>query len=164
MTINEGYGLTETSPVTNWCRPHEWRPADGGDAVAAGARADRGPEHGEDLPPGREGEIRIAGPNVMRGYYRLPEATAAAFDEHGYLKTGDIGRFDEDGFLYITGRLKEMLIIGGENVFPREIEEVLNRHPAVKDSGVVGIPDPMRGERRWRSWRWRRGLSSTSGN
>jgi long-chain acyl-CoA synthetase len=146
VTINEGYGLTETSPVTNWCRPHEWRPRTVGMPLPRVRERIVDLNTGEDLPPGREGEIRIAGPNVMRGYYRLPEATAAAFDEHGYLKTGDIGRFDEDGFLYITGRLKEMLIIGGENVFPREIEEVLNRHPAVKDSGVVGIPDPMRGE------------------
>jgi long-chain acyl-CoA synthetase len=82
----------------------------------------------------------------MQGYYHLPEETARAFDEHGFFRTGDIGRFDNDGFLYITGRLKEMLIIGGENVFPREIEEVLNAHPAVKDSGVVGKKDPIRGE------------------
>src|SRR5262249_1093460 len=82
----------------------------------------------------------------MQGYYRLPAETAAAFDELGYLKTGDIGRLDQDGHLFITGRLKEMLIIGGENVFPREIEEVLNRHPAVKDSGVVRVTDPIRWE------------------
>ena len=82
----------------------------------------------------------------MRGYYHLPHQTAAAFDEHGFFRTGDIGRFDSDGHLFITGRLKEMLIIGGENVFPREIEEVLNQHPAVTASGVIGRQDPMRGE------------------
>lgn len=146
VTINEGYGLTETAPVTNWCRPHEWRPRTVGKPLPRVRERIVDLNTGRDLPPGEEGEIRIAGPNVMKGYYRLPEATAAAFDELGYLKTGDIGRFDDDGFLYITGRLKEMLIIGGENVFPREIEEVLNKHPSVKDSGVVGLPDPMRGE------------------
>ncbi len=146
VTINEGYGLTETSPVTNWCRPHEWRPRSVGPALPGVLERIVDLNTGADLPPGAEGEIRIAGPNLMKGYYKLPEATAAAFDERGYLKTGDIGRFDEAGHLHITGRLKEMLIIGGENVFPREIEEVLNRHPAVKDSGVIGKPDPMRGE------------------
>jgi acyl-CoA synthetase (AMP-forming)/AMP-acid ligase II len=90
--------------------------------------------------------VRIKGPNVTQGYYRLPAESAAAFDAQGWFKTGDIGRFDDDGHLFITGRLKDMLIIGGENVFPREIEEVLNHHPSVKDSGVVGVKDPMRGE------------------
>src|SRR5262249_58597016 len=86
------------------------------------------------------------GPNVMRGYFNLPGETAAAFDDRGYLKTGDIGSISADGHLFITGRLKEMLIIGGENVFPREIEEVLNPHPSIKDSGVIGAPDSIRGE------------------
>jgi long-chain acyl-CoA synthetase len=88
----------------------------------------------------------MRGPNLMQGYYNLPELSAAALDPKGFLRTGDIGRMDDDGHLYITGRLKDMLIIGGENVFPREIEEVLNQHPAVRDSGVVGQKDPMRGE------------------
>ena len=82
----------------------------------------------------------------MQGYLNHPELTAAAFDECGYLRTGDMARIDADGFLSITGRIKEMLIVGGENVFPREIEEVLNAHPAVAASGVVGQSDPMRGE------------------
>ena len=88
----------------------------------------------------------IKGPNVMRGYFKRPDETAAVFDADGFFKTGDIGRFDEDGHLYITGRLKEMIIVGGENVFPREIEEVINMHPAVGASGVIGVMDPMRGE------------------
>jgi acyl-CoA synthetase (AMP-forming)/AMP-acid ligase II len=82
----------------------------------------------------------------MPGYFKRPEETAAAFDDDGYFRTGDMGRVDEDGFLSITGRIKEMLIIGGENVFPREIEEVLDRHPAIKSSAVIGQPDPSRGE------------------
>lgn len=146
VTLNEGYGLTETAPVTNWCRPHEWRRHSVGRALPRIVERIVDPETGRDLPPGRDGEVRIKGPNVMRGYFKRPEETAAAFDEHGFLRTGDIGRLDEDGHLYITGRLKEMLIVGGENVFPREIEEVLNRHPAVKESGVVGVMDEIRGE------------------
>jgi long-chain acyl-CoA synthetase len=95
---------------------------------------------------GLEGEIRMKGPNIMKGYFKLPEQTAAAFDENGYFRTGDMGRFDADGHLYITGRIKEMLIIGGENVFPREIEEVLDKHPSVAASAVIGVMDESRGE------------------
>ena len=103
-------------------------------------------EDGTVQPPGGEGEVRIKGPNVMKGYLNLPDETAAVFDDEGYFRTGDMGKIDEEGFLSITGRIKEMLIIGGENVFPREIEEVLNRHESVKDSAVIGAPDPSRGE------------------
>ena len=78
----------------------------------------------------------------MGGYYKLPDETAAVFDDEGFFKTGDMGRIDADGHLYITGRIKEMLIIAGENVFPRELEEVLNAHPAVQDSAVIGMQDP----------------------
>ncbi len=180
VTIAEGYGLTETSPVTNWCRPEEWKRGTVGKPlprmdqriVAIEGFGESGgsglgsrvsglgsepslpkpetrnpkPDTWREVPQGQEGEIRMKGPNVMQGYFHLPEETANAFDERGYFRTGDIGRFDADGMLSITGRLKEMLIIGGENVFPREIEEVLNAHPSVKESGVVGKKDPMRGE------------------
>lgn len=146
VTINEGFGLTETAPVTHWCRPHEYKPHSVGRPLPGVHQRIVDINTGEDLPPGAEGEIRLKGPNIMKGYYRLPEETAAAFDERGWFRTGDIGRVDEDGHLYITGRLKEMLIVGGENVFPREIEEVLNSHPAVKASAVLGETDPIRGE------------------
>jgi long-chain acyl-CoA synthetase len=88
----------------------------------------------------------MQGPNVTAGYFKLPEETKHTFTADGFFRTGDIGRIDDDGFLFITGRLKEMLIIGGENVFPREIEEVLNAHPTVAASGVIGVPDALRGE------------------
>jgi long-chain acyl-CoA synthetase len=146
IRICEGYGLTETAPVTNWARPHEerrgvvGRPLDGVEEAIVDA------ESGERLGPGCDGEIRIRGANVMVGYYKDAEATAAAFDEDGFFCTGDMGRFSEDGFLSITGRIKEMLIIGGENVFPREIEDVVRQHPAVLDAAVIGVPDSMRGE------------------
>jgi long-chain acyl-CoA synthetase len=146
VTIAEGYGLTETSPVTNWCRPREYRPGSVGRALPGVEERIVDLETGRDLPAECDGEVRIFGPNLMRGYFNRPAETAAAFDERGFLRTGDIGRVDAEGHLYITGRLKEMLIVGGENVFPREIEEVLNAHPGVKDSGVVGLADPVRGE------------------
>jgi long-chain acyl-CoA synthetase len=146
LIINEGYGLTETAPVTNVCLREVFRPGSVGPTMPGVHERIVDLNSGEDLPVGAEGEIRIAGPNVMRGYFKLPEESRAAFDERGYLRTGDIGRLDPDGHLYITGRLKEMIIVGGENVFPREIEEVLNKHPSVKDSGVIGVRDEIRGE------------------
>lgn len=146
VRIAEGYGMTETAPVSNWCRPHEFRPRSVGRPLPDVEQRIVDIDSGAVLPRGLEGEIRTRGPNVMRGYFNLPRETAAAFDEHGFLRSGDIGRFDAEGHLYITGRLKEMLIIAGENVFPREIEEVLNAHPVVKDSGVIGARDPIRGE------------------
>lgn len=146
VTINEGYGLTETSPVTNWCRPHEFRLGSVGRPIPEVDQRIIDPNTGRALPPLHDGEVWIKGPNVMQGYYHLPEETARALTPDGFLRTGDIGRFDEDGHLHITGRLKEMLIVGGENVFPREIEEVIERHPTVQACGVVERHDPMRGE------------------
>jgi long-chain acyl-CoA synthetase len=146
VRINEGYGLTETSPVTNICLPSEYRPHSVGRALPELEQRIIDLNTGARLPYEHEGEIWMRGPNVMRGYYGLAEETAKALTPDGFLRTGDIGKQDADGFLYITGRLKEMLIVGGENVFPREIEEVLNQHPSIHASGVVGIKDPIRGE------------------
>ncbi|MBL0926999.1 MAG: AMP-binding protein [Phycisphaerales bacterium] len=146
VTINEGYGLTETSPVTNWCLPSEYVPKSVGRAITDVRERIVDLDTGRTLGSNRDGEVRIKGPNVMKGYFKLPEETARAFDEEGWFRTGDIGRFDDAGHLFITGRLKEMMIVGGENVFPREIEEVLNAHPAVGASAVVGVTDPLRGE------------------
>lgn len=146
IRIVEGYGLTETSPVSNVCLPWEYKPHSVGPAVRGLEQIIADPTTGADLGPNTDGEVRMRGPNVMKGYYNLPEETARCFDDRGFLKTGDMGRIDDDGHLYITGRIKEMMIVGGENVFPREIEEILNRHPAVEVSGVVGQTDPIRGE------------------
>lgn len=145
VTLAEGYGLTETSPVTNWCRPGDWRAHSVG-VPLPGVRERVVGADGAALGPNEDGEVQMAGPNIMRGYFKLPEETARAFTPDGFFRSGDIGRFDDDGHLFITGRLKEMLIIGGENVFPREIEEVLNAHPSVHETGVIGMTDPMRGE------------------
>jgi len=149
----EGYGLTETAPVTNWSTPEHNRVHSVGKPLP-GVRNFIVDEQDNLLGPNEAGEILIAGPNLMDGYWHLPEKTAEVFTEidtpdYGKVKafrTGDIGKLDEDGYLYITGRKKEMLIVGGENVFPREIEEVLNMHPSVRASAVVGKPDDMRGE------------------
>ena len=145
VRIAEGYGLTETSPVVSWCLPHEYRwksvgrPLHGVQFLIADA-------NGQPVPQGHDGEVRIKGPNVMKGYFNLPTETAAAFDADGWFRTGDQGRLDADGHLSITGRIKEMLIIAGENVFPREIEEVLNHEPSIKESAVIGMSDGSRGE------------------
>ena len=144
--LTEGFGLTETSPVTNVCMPDQHRPGSVGPPVPGVVQRIVDIQTGALLPPGQEGELRISGPNVMKGYFNLPDQTADAFDDDGFFRTGDMARIDEDQHLYITGRLKEMLIVGGENVFPREIEEVLNDHPSVHASGVVGELDPVRGE------------------
>ncbi|MCH2135804.1 MAG: AMP-binding protein [Phycisphaerales bacterium] len=145
VTLCEGFGLTETSPVTHWCRPHEERRGSIGKPLG-GVEQRIVDEQGNDLPAGTDGELLLRGPNIMAGYYRDEEATAAALSEAGWFRTGDMARQDEEGYTSITGRIKEMLIIGGENVFPREIEEVLVRHPSVAMAAVIGVPDPSRGE------------------
>ena len=144
--IMEGYGMTEMAPATHCAVPGRTKPHSVGRPVPGVLQRIVDPETGRDMPPGKPGEIRLDGPNKMTGYLHLPGPTAEAFDERGFYRTGDLGRIDRDGYLYITGRLKEMMIIGGENVFPREIEDVLNRHPAVHASGVIGVADPVRGE------------------
>lgn len=146
IDIHEGYGLTETSPVSHWCRPSEFRPHCVGLPLPGVEQRITCVDTGREMSPGEDGEIRVRGPNVMRGYFKQPEETAEVFDADGYFRTGDIGHADEMGRLLITGRLKEMMIVGGENVFPREIEEVLNHHPDVLASGVTSRTSPSRGE------------------
>lgn len=146
VDICEGFGMTECSPVTHVRLPGEVAPGSVGRPLPGVRQRIVDPASGRDLPRDAEGELRLSGPNIMRGYLGLPAETAAAFDGRGSLKTGDMARVDERGFLRITGRIKEMMIVGGENVFPREIEEVLDAHPEVFAAGVVGERDPVRGE------------------
>lgn len=103
-------------------------------------------EDGHDLPPGEQGEIVLRSPTVMLGYYRKPEETAEVLEE-GWLQTGDIGYMDEEGYFYITDRKKDLIITGGFNVFPREIDELIYRHPKVREGIAVGVPDEYKGER-----------------
>lgn len=151
LTLMEGYGLTETSPATHWSTPEKNKRHSVGTALP-GVETFVLDEHDQPLPPDTEGEIVLAGPIIMQGYYKRPDLTAEVMldlptpKDIRAFRTGDIGKVDEEGFLFITGRKKEMIIVGGENVFPREIEEALNHHPSVRDSAVVGKADGMRGE------------------
>jgi long-chain acyl-CoA synthetase len=145
LTLREGYGLSETSPVLSVCTREN-------DKLHTVGKPIRNVEirivnpAGGDLPVGGEGEILARSPGVMKGYFGRPDETKSVLDDDGWFRTGDIGRLDEDGYLSITGRAKEMLIIGGENVFPREIESVLELHEAVSQVAVIGMTDGMRGE------------------
>ena len=105
----------------------------------------RSPE-GKLVSPGQEGELYVAGPFVMRGYYNRPQETAAVLSPDGWFRTGDAVRIDRDGYITITGRLKDIIIVAGENVSPGEVENVLELHPSVARAVVAGRPDPVRGE------------------
>jgi len=143
--LSEGYGLTETSPVVSIVPMGDRRRGSAGLALPRVHILIRD-DQGRDLPPGVEGEICIRGPNVCAGYLNLPGDTAAAIAPDGCLRTGDLGSLDKDGFLYITGRKKDLIISAGENISPREIEETILLHPSVAEAAVVGVPDKMRGE------------------
>ncbi|MBR6709711.1 MAG: AMP-binding protein, partial [Clostridia bacterium] len=104
------------------------------------------PETGETLGPGKIGEFCARGYNVMKGYYKMPEATAQAIDKDGWLHTGDLACCDEDGYYKITGRIKDMIIRGGENIYPKEIEDFIYTHPKVSDVQVIGVPSKAYGE------------------
>jgi fatty-acyl-CoA synthase len=148
VAINQGYGLTETAPLVSFLTPEfglekigsagkaplftEFRLM-GGDGVVVGE-------------PRARGEVCVRGPNVMKGYWNQPQATQAVIDTEGWFHTGDVGYLDEEGFLYIVDRVKDMVISGGENVYPAEVEGVLFQHPAIADVAVVGLPDERWGE------------------
>ena len=144
IEIMEGYGLTESSPVVAVNMPWEHRSGSVGRPLP-GIDVSAVDEMGRVLPAGEVGKLVIRGHGVMKGYHNQPDATAAVVQD-GALHTGDMGRVDPDGFIHITGRAKEMMIVGGENVFPIEIEAVLCEHPAVTEAAVVGMPDDVRGE------------------
>jgi long-chain acyl-CoA synthetase len=143
--VLEGYGLSETSPVASFNHPDRQRKPGSIGTPISGVEMKVVDADGAEAPPGEPGEIVIRGHNVMRGYWRRPEATAAAI-QGGWFHTGDIGRVDEDGYFFIVGRQKDLIIRGGYNVYPREIEEVMHEHPAVAEVAVIGLPDPGLGE------------------
>ena len=143
--VLEGYGLSETSPAACFNHPDAVRKVGSIGTPIDGVQMRVVDEHGNEVPTGTRGEIQIRGHNVMKGYWNLPEATAAAISD-GWFSTGDIGRVDEDGYFYIVDRKKDLIIRGGYNVYPREIEEVLHEHPAVGEVAVVGIPHDRLGE------------------
>jgi fatty-acyl-CoA synthase len=137
ITVVQGYGLTEAAPNV-LCLPPE-------DAARKLGFAGK-PYPYVDVSLSPEGELLVRGPNVFPGYWRNEEATAATFTEDGRLRTGDVAECDDEGFYRIKGRLKEMYISGGENVYPAEVEAVLHEHPLVEDVAVVGVPDERWGE------------------
>jgi fatty-acyl-CoA synthase len=147
--ITIAYGQTEASPVITQTRvddPIELRVSTVGRPLPGVEVRIVNPDTGKDVPYGVQGELLARGYGVMKGYYKMEEATAAAIDSEGWLHTGDLAMMDENGYCKITGRLKDMIIRGGENIYPREIEEFLYTHPAVKDVQVVGVPDKIYGE------------------
>ena len=147
VPIQESYGLTETAPgLTSNAAAPEARPGTVGMALPGVEVRVVAPD-GRELGPGEAGEIVARGPNVFTGYHRRPEATTEALDADGWFRTGDLGEWDADGYLAIKGRLKDLVIVSGFNVYPREVEAVLLEHPAVADAAVVGLPDPRTGER-----------------
>jgi long-chain acyl-CoA synthetase len=143
--VLEGYGLSETSPVACFNHPHaERKPGSIGTPIR-GVEQRLVDDHGTDVPAGEVGEIAIRGENVMKGYWQRPEDTAKAIPD-GWFRTGDLARQDEDGYFFIVDRKKEMIIRGGYNVYPREIEEALYEHPAVAEVACIGIAHPDLGE------------------
>ena len=145
VPLLEGYGLSETSPVASFNHPdREQKPGSIGTPIRD-VRMRVVDNDDRVVPQGEVGEIVISGPNVMKGYWHRPEATAEAIRD-GWFHTGDLARVDEDGYFYIVDRKKDLIIRGGYNVYPREIEEVLYEHPAVAEAAVIGLPHPALGE------------------
>lgn len=145
VPLLEGYGATETSPVITLTPPtaepvpgRAGRPLPNLELRIVG---ESGP-----LPQGENGEIQVRGPSVMKSYWNRPAETLEAFDADGWYRTGDLGSLDDEGYLHITGRQKELIISAGENIFPGEIEELLRQLPGVAEVAVVGVPDALRGE------------------
>ena len=149
LRVTSVYGLTESSPGMSQTRiddPDEWRYTTVGRDYEFVDVKVLDPETNKEVPAGTQGEMCCKGFNVMKGYYKKPEATAEVIDENGYLHSGDLGIMDENGNYRITGRIKDMIIRGGENIYPREIEEFLYHLPGVRDVQVAGVPSKKYGE------------------
>jgi long-chain acyl-CoA synthetase len=144
--MHVGYGLTEASPTIAFEREGEPRKPGSTGRPVEGVRVKIVNDEGVELPRGEVGEICAAGDNITCGYYNNPEATAECFRD-GWLHTGDMGLLDQDGYLFIVERKKDLIIRGGFNIYPKDVEEVLHRHPAVRECAVVGVPDERLGER-----------------
>jgi fatty-acyl-CoA synthase len=148
VMIQQGYGLTETAPMVTILAPEfalDKLGSSGKPALFTEVKLVDA-EGAAVLEPRRQGEVLVRGPNVTPGYWRLPEATSQTIDVDGWFHTGDAAYFDEEGFLTISDRIKDMIISGGENVYPAEVESALMRHPAIAEVAVIGEPDPDWGE------------------
>jgi len=143
------YGMTETSPVSTQTRPRDTLRQRTSTVGKVGAHLETkvvDPETGDVVPRGTSGELCTRGYSVMAGYWEQPEKTAEVVDADGWMHTGDIGEMDDDGYIAVTGRIKDIVIRGGENIYPREIEEFLYTHPDILDAQVIGVPDAKYGE------------------
>ena len=146
LSIYEGYGMTEAAPTVTYNHYHRHVIGSVGTEVP-GIEIQLRDETGNQVGKGERGEICVRGPNIMKGYLDNPKATREAFWEKAWFRSGDIGQFDGDGYLYIVDRLKDMIITGGENVYPKEVEEVLFTREEVQECAVIGLPDKEWGER-----------------
>jgi len=146
LSIYESYGMTEAAPMVTYNHYHRHVIGSVGTEVP-GVEVQIRDEHGDQKPAGEKGEICIRGRNIMKGYLNNPQGTEEAFWDGGWFRSGDVGLFDDEGYLYIVDRIKDMIITGGENVYPREVEEALYTRPEVQECAVIGLPDPEWGER-----------------
>jgi long-chain acyl-CoA synthetase len=144
--VLEGYGLSETSPVASFNHPDRERKIGSIGTPIEGVEMKVVDDEGEDVAQGEVGEIAIRGHNVMKGYWNKPDATRDVLSADGWFRTGDMARVDEEGYFFIVDRKKDLIIRGGYNVYPREIEEVLYEHPAVREVAVVAVPHESLGE------------------
>jgi len=146
--LNEGWGMTETSPTGTFTPRHGVRKPGSCGLPVPGVtlKLVDVDDPSREVALGERGEICVRGPNVMAGYWKKPEATAAAMTADGFLRTGDVGIMDSDGFVFIVDRTKDMILCGGYNVYPRNIEEAIYEHPSVAEVCVIGVPDPYRGQ------------------
>jgi long-chain acyl-CoA synthetase len=144
--ILEGYGLSETSPVASFNHPDKERKPGSIGTPIEGVEMKLVDDQGGDVPQGEIGEIVIRGHNIMKGYWQRPDATQEAITGEGWFHSGDMAKVDEDGYFFIVDRKKELIIRGGYNIYPREVEEVLYEHPAVQEVAVIGVPDEALGE------------------
>ena len=142
----QGYGATETSPLLTMThlKDASRKMASAGKAVPGAELKIIGPD-GKEVEVGQAGEIIARGPQIMKGYFKDPEATAKTI-KNGWYYTGDLGRFDEEGYLYVLGRADDMVISGGLNVYPSEVETVLLTHPKIRETAAIGVPDARRGQ------------------
>ena len=164
--VAEGYGLTESSPVATVNPPTGVMKAGSIGVPMPGTVIDiLSLEDGKTLlPRGQKGEVCISGPQVMKGYYNKPEETAKVLDDAGRLRTGDVGYIDEDGFVFLVDRIKDLILVRGYNVYPRHVEEAIYLHDAVQECIVAGVPDKARGEAVWAWVRPREGKTLTEGD
>lgn len=144
VSFSELYGLTETSSTVTYNRLGHGKNGSVG-LAAPGNQVKVVDESGNELPAGEIGEILVKGPGVFKGYWEMPEATKEVFDGE-WFRTGDLGKYDEEGYFYIVGRKKEVIVCGGYNVYPREVEEIICQHPKVMEAAVLGVRDPVRNE------------------